>query len=37
MNLVSGKSYKINDVAITAALPVLTWGEVKNGKSGLSN
>ena len=35
MNLVSGKSYKINNVAITAALPVLTWGEVKNGKSGL--
>lgn len=35
MNLVSGKSYKINNTAITAALPSLTWGEVKNGKSGL--
>ncbi len=35
MNLVSGKSYKINNTAISAALPSLTWGEVKNGKSGL--
>lgn len=35
MNLVSGKSYKINNTAISAALPALTWGEVKNGKSGL--
>ena len=35
MNLVSGKSYKINDTAITAALPSLTWGDVKNGTSGL--
>lgn len=35
MNLASGKSFKINNVAITAALPGLTWGEVKNGKSGL--
>jgi len=35
MNLVSGKSYKINNVAITAAIPALTWGDVKNGKSGL--
>jgi len=36
MNLVSGKSYKINNTAITAALPSLTWGDVKNGKSGLT-
>lgn len=35
MNLVSGKSYKINGTAITAALPALTWGDVKNGTSGL--
>lgn len=35
MNLASAKSYKINNVAISAALPALTWGEVKNGKSGL--
>jgi hypothetical protein len=35
MNLASGKSYKINNTAISAALPALTWGEVKNGKSGL--
>jgi hypothetical protein len=35
MNLVSGKSYKINNVAISAALPALTWGDVKNGASGL--
>jgi hypothetical protein len=35
-NLASGKSYKINNVNISAALPALTWGEVKNGKSGLA-
>ena len=35
MNLASAKSYKINNTAISAALPALTWGEVKNGKSGL--
>lgn len=35
MNLLSTKSYKINNTAITAALPGLTWGEVKDGKSGL--
>jgi hypothetical protein len=35
MNLLTGKSYKINGTAISAALPALTWGEVKNGKSGL--
>lgn len=35
MNLLTGKSYKINGISISAALPVLTWGEVKNGKSGL--
>ena len=35
MNLVSGKSYKINNTAISAALPSLTWGDVKNGVSGL--
>jgi hypothetical protein len=35
MNLLTGKSYKINNTAISAALPALTWGEVKNGKSGL--
>ena len=35
MNLVSGKSYKINNVASSAALPALTWGDVKNGASGL--
>ena len=35
MNLASGKSYKINNTAISAALPALTWGDVKNGKSGL--
>jgi hypothetical protein len=35
MNLASGKSYKVNNTAISAALPSLTWGEVKNGKSGL--
>ena len=32
LNLSSGKSYKINSVAITTTLPALTWGEVKNGK-----
>ena len=36
MNLASTKSYKINNVAISAALPGLTWGEVKDGKSGLT-
>lgn len=36
MNLVSGKSYKINNTAITAALPALTWGDVKDGKSGMT-
>ena len=36
MNLLTGKSYKINGTAISAALPALTWGEVKNGKSGLT-
>jgi len=36
MNLVSGKSFKINNTAISAALPGLTRGEVKNGKSGLT-
>jgi len=36
MNLLTGKSYKINGTSITAAIPAdLTWGEVKNGKSGL--
>jgi hypothetical protein len=35
MNLLTGKSYKINNTAISAALPALTWGEVKDGKSGL--
>jgi hypothetical protein len=35
MDLAAGKSYKINNAAISAALPSLTWGEVKNGKSGL--
>ena len=35
MNLLTGKSYKINGISISAALPSLTWGEVKNGKSGL--
>jgi hypothetical protein len=35
MNLASGKSYKINNTSISAALPALTWGDVKNGKSGL--
>ena len=35
MNLATGKSYKVNNTAISAALPSLTWGEVKDGKSGL--
>ena len=35
MNLLTGKSYKINGTAISTALPALTWGEVKDGKSGL--
>jgi hypothetical protein len=35
LDLASTKSYKINNVAISAALPALTWGDVKNGKSGL--
>jgi hypothetical protein len=36
LNLSSGKSYKINSVAIKTTLPGLTWGEVKNGKTGLT-
>lgn len=36
ISLASGKTYKINGTDITAALPALTWGEVKNGKSGLA-
>ena len=35
LDLATGKSYKINNVAISTALPALTWGEVKDGKSGL--
>jgi hypothetical protein len=35
MNLLTGKSYKINGTAISTALPALTWGDVKDGKSGL--
>lgn len=35
MDLAAGKSYKIAGTAISAALPSLTWGEVKNGKSGM--
>lgn len=35
MDLAAGKSYKISGTSISAALPSLTWGEVKNGKSGL--
>ena len=35
MNLLTGKSYKINGTAISTALPALTWGDVKNGKSSL--
>ncbi len=36
LNLSTGKSYKINNVAISTTLPGLTWGEVKNGKNGLA-
>jgi len=36
MNLLTGKSYKINGTAISTTLPALTWGEVKNGKSSLT-
>ena len=36
ISLASGKSYKVNGTNISAALPGLTWGEVKNGKSGLT-
>jgi hypothetical protein len=36
MDLASGKSYKINNTAISTALPALTWSDVKNGKSGLT-
>ena len=36
ISLASGKSYKINGTNISAALPGLTWGDVKNGKSGLT-
>ena len=35
ISIASGKSYKINGTNITAAVPALTWGDVKNGKSGL--
>ena len=35
VSIASGKSYKINGTNITAAVPALTWGDVKNGKSGL--
>ena len=35
INIASGKSFKINNVAISASLPGLSWGEVKDGKSGL--
>jgi hypothetical protein len=35
MDLAAAKSYKIAGTSISAALPSLTWGEVKNGKSGL--
>ena len=35
MSLASGKSYKINGTNITAAFTSLTWGDIKNGKSGL--
>ena len=35
MDLAAGKSYKISGTSISAALPALKWGEVKNGKSGL--
>ena len=36
LSLGAGKSYKINGTNISAALPGLTWGDVKNGKSGLT-
>jgi hypothetical protein len=36
ISLASGKSYKINGTNISAALPALTWGDVKNGKSGMT-
>jgi hypothetical protein len=36
ISLASGKSYKINGTNISAALPGLTWGEVRDGKSGLA-
>jgi hypothetical protein len=36
VNLTTGQSYKINNVNISATLPGLTWGEIKNGKSGLT-
>jgi hypothetical protein len=36
INLIAGKSFKINNVAISASLPSLNWGDVKNGKSGLT-
>jgi len=36
MNLLTGKSYKINGTSISTALPALTWADVKNGKSGLT-
>ena len=35
VSIASGKSYKINGTNISAAVPALTWGDVKNGKSGL--
>lgn len=35
INLLTGKSYKIAGTSISAALPALTWGDVKNGKSGM--
>lgn len=35
ISLASGKSYKINGTNITAAFTSLTWGDIKNGKSGL--
>ena len=35
LDLATGKSYKINNVAISTALPALTWADVKDGKSGL--
>lgn len=36
LSLGAGKSYKINGTAISTTLPALTWGDVKNGKSGLT-